>query len=743
MSEATLVSSALLPASQRPVPFVRRRDLETREIRFEGVPSHVLKDPVALRYHRLTEPQYFVLQSLDGRASLTDLRDALQQRFPQTFWNFQALQQLIADFHTKRLTVSQRAGQGRVLIGEIRKERWNTLRQTLANILYLKLPGVDPTPLLRVLAPLISWMYSRWFVTAALLAGAGSLLWITVYFDEFRRALPEFSQFFTGPNLVAMWFILAVIKVLHELGHALTCRRFGGECHQIGVMVLVFSPTLYCDVSDAWMMPNKWHRIAIGGAGMFVEMLLSILALVVWWNTQPGLVHQLALNVFFVTTVTTALFNANPLIRLDGYYMLSDFLEVPNLSQKAQESLWNRFGETCLGIEPRQDPFDPRQNHGWFTLYAVASVIYRLFLTVTIGTFLYQVLKPWRLESLGGTLAVFSMGGMAVGAGWKFTQMVRTPRDRPLSRGRIIVTTLLLVAALGGILLIPVPIYVEAPFTVQPRDVRHVSAMQPGVLREVLVQPGDRVQAGQVLARLTNEELEDRRRELDLELQLQRTKVESFDAIGSPAEKALAQQHVESLDQQIAELDAQLAQLTLRAPAAGRVIAPPAQPEAPRGVDAGELPKWHGTPLLPENRGMSIPPRTHFCSLAPGGEFEAVLLVDQLDRNDLRPGDGIRLKFDHLPQRVFDGVIRHLSPRQQDFAPPQLSSQSGGTLSTTPDDEGRQRLSSLAYEATVDFPQSGELLQTGYRGRARKVLTHRPLGAWAYRWVRRTLYFRL
>ncbi|MEQ9068033.1 MAG: hypothetical protein RLO18_14970, partial [Gimesia chilikensis] len=156
-----------------------------------------------------------------------------------------------------------------------------------------------------------------------------------------------------------MWFVLGAAKVVHEFGHGLSCKHYNGECHGMGIMFLVFSPCLYCDVSDSWMLRNKWQRIIIGGAGMYIEVIMSAIAVWIWWFTKPGLLNHLALNLFFISTVTTVIFNANPLMRFDGYYMMSDLLEIPNLRQKADKHLRDTFAWYCLGIESQRDPFMP------------------------------------------------------------------------------------------------------------------------------------------------------------------------------------------------------------------------------------------------------------------------------------------------------------------------------------------------------------------------------------------------
>ena len=161
-------------------------------------------------------------------------------------------------------------------------------------------------------------------------------------------------------------------KILHEFGHGLSCKHFGGECHEIGVMFLVLTPCLYCNVSDSWMLPNRWHRAAIGAAGMYVELVLASICTFIWWFTEPGPLNYICLNVMFISSVSTVMFNANPLLRYDGYYILSDILEIPNLRQKASTILNRKLGKWCLGLEEPEDPFLPKRKQWLFATYTVA-----------------------------------------------------------------------------------------------------------------------------------------------------------------------------------------------------------------------------------------------------------------------------------------------------------------------------------------------------------------------------------
>ncbi len=207
------------------------------------------------------------------------------------------------------------------------------------------------------------------------------------------------SQSSSRAELAALaGIVLACTKILHEFGHGLSCKHFGGECHEMGVMILVLTPCLYCNVSDSWMLPNKWHRAAIGAAGMYVEVVLASICTFIWWFSEPGLLNYICLNMMFVCSVSTILFNANPLLRYDGYYILTDILEIPNLRQKATTILSRKLGKWCLGLEPPDDPFLPQRNQGLFALYTVAAAVYRWVVLFSILYFLEQGLRAVRPE---------------------------------------------------------------------------------------------------------------------------------------------------------------------------------------------------------------------------------------------------------------------------------------------------------------------------------------------------------
>ena len=517
----------------------------------------------------------------------------------------------------------------------------------------------------------------------------------------------------------------------------------GSECHEMGVMLLVGSPCLYCDVSDSWMLRNKWSRILIGAAGMLIEIVLSAFAIFFWWITSPGLFHYLCLNLFFVTTVTTVIFNANPLMRLDGYYMLSDFLEIPNMRSKADQLTRDWLAHLCLGIEPRHDPFMPQTNQHWFIFYAIASKLYSWVVLVSILLFLYSVLKPYGLQSIGQSLAVFSLLGIVVQMSMNAYKILSAPREQPIRKWRLGLTILFLAGVITGLGMIEIPFIQWAAFIIEPKDVRHVFTKVPGELVQINVKPGDQVVAGQTLAVLHDPQLDDRERELKLQLELKTKNLRYASIVDNRGDRAMTEESIESIREQLHELEERKKHFVVTAPISGTIIEPQREAEPSLRQQKAHLAGWTGTPLELKNSGAFLAERTKLLSIAPDNRMHAILYLDQADRHDVTVGLPVGLKFDHLSDKVFRGTISQIATAHSDYAPETMSVRYGGLLATTGDREGRQQLQESAYQATVELEETPELLKNNLRGNARFMAVKRSAFGWLWRYVRRTFHFKM
>ena len=352
----TTMADSLVNSAMRPLQLRRRPDLESKKHRYHGRSYWVVKEPVGLNYYRFHEEEFAILNMLDGQTSLQEIKDRFQNEFAPQRITLQDLQQFVGMLHRSGLVISQASGQGRQLRRRGDEKKKKERLGKLANIFALRFRGIDPERILNFLNPFTWWLFTLPALICVAMFGLSALTLVLVNFQEFRTKLPTFEQFFAADNWIWLGATMAIVKILHEFGHGLSCKRYGGECHEMGFMFLVFTPCLYCNVSDSWMLPNKWHRVFIGAAGMYVELMLASIATYLWWFSEPGMVNFLCLSVMFICSVSTVVFNGNPLLRFDGYYILMDILEIPNLRQKATEILKRWFQQYCLGIGAARKP---------------------------------------------------------------------------------------------------------------------------------------------------------------------------------------------------------------------------------------------------------------------------------------------------------------------------------------------------------------------------------------------------
>ncbi len=389
---------------------------------------------------------------------------------------------------------------------------------------------------------------------------------------------------------------MGCVKVLHEFGHGLSCKKFGGECHEMGVMLLVFTPCLYCNVSDSWMLPNKWQRVFIGAAGMYVELILASIATYVWWFSEPGTLNFLALSVMFICSVSTVVFNGNPLLRFDGYYIVMDILEIPNLRQKSTEVLKRWFQKTCLGLELQDNPFLPQKNKFWFGIFTIAAGIYRWVVVFGIIWFLNQVLKPYGLESVGRVVAAagfISLVAQPIIQSYKF---FKTPGKAAKMKPKRVFATLVVVSAIIGFVgFVPLPFHVDCAFEIQPHDAYHVRVIEPGYLVQWNKQPGDVVQENEPIALLRDTQLEaeilNYRGERDLakvRLSQVRRQASEDPAIESQIEEQQAK--LATTEALLAVAEERMRNLLIRARRDGVVIEPPTKENQAQKVDSEQLP---------------------------------------------------------------------------------------------------------------------------------------------------------
>ena len=724
----------------RSVPLVAREDVDVQKIYFRGQPYHIVKDPLSLKYFHLEPAQYTVWKRLDGQQSLEQLRSVLNRRFPTLSSRPSDVQHLVTELHQNGLTRSLRYGQGIRLQEKRRKSVRQKVLQSLTNPFFIRLPPLSPGGLIGLLNTLIGWAFSTPMLVVGIAIVLAAWLEAATRFTSLRDSLPSLEQFFGWPNLIWLWLSIGFMKLLHEFGHAVACHRVGCRCHGIGAGLLVFSPTLYCDASDSWICRNKWDRMGVAAAGMYVELLLGAVAVFVWSHTHQGLLHSLALNIAAISTVTTVLFNANPLIRFDGYYIFSDWLEIPNLQEKSSRLLYRSLA-WCLGLSVDAHPLDPKSGRAWFVLFAVLSLIYRWFIMGVILISIYAMVRPYRIESLGGIWIAVVIIMMAIGMSRTWYHTIRNRRDEPIARRRQFVSLLVIVTFVCVILAVPVPNWRRANFEVIPRQPRSIYSTTGGRLLKVHVAPGERVSQGDPIVELENDSVREEIRALSTEKSALESEVNSLRLRNRHADLIVTIETLRRVTRRLNELEPLLGQLVVRSPADGRVLAADHRNQGAPSEE-GVLPVWDGHPLQPENVGATLAPGALLAQVQSDGDYVATIYVDQHNREDLRKGQRLELKLDALPSRTYDARITSIASSQTNEIPPALSLQHGGGLAATERPDGSPRLESAAYRVIAEI-DGCEILVPGMRGTAQFRLEERTLFQWLSRAMRSTFYFRM
>ena len=740
-------ADAFRSSTTRPVGLRRRGDLVATRQSYQGQTWWVVKDPISLAYFRFRPEEYALLDMLDGQASLEKLKEQFEARFPPRRITLEELARFVATLHRSGLVIGDRPGQGPQLFERRRQRIWRQWMAWLANIMSMRFRGIDPDRILERIDPWFGWLFSVPAMMAVGVFVGSALLLVLVNFETFRSKLPEFHQFFASGNWVWLAVALGVTKVLHEFGHGLSCKHFGGECHEMGVMLLVFTPCLYCDVSDSWMLPSKWQRAAIGAAGMYVELILASIATFLWWNSHPGVFNQLCLDVMFVSSVSTLMFNANPLMRYDGYYILSDLLEIPNLRQKATTILGRITSKWCLGIDQPEDPFLPTRNRGLFALYAVASSLYGWMVTASIFLFVWSVFKPYRLEVLGQILAMGALWGLVIRPVQNIVRFLNVPGRREEVKVRnLVIAATVATAVAAAVALIPLPQRVWCAAELRPRAEETVYVSVPGVLESLSVSPGEVVEAGAELARLSSIDLDLAIADLEGKATQSRSRLSSLERerFTDPAaglEIGTVEESLKSVEEQLARKRKDRADLVLTAPRAGVVL--PATAVKPTPDGSGRLPGWSGHVLDEKNLGATLIEGTVLCLVGDPAAFEAVMVVDQSEVEFVGRGQPVDLKLDALPWQTFRGVVDEIAETSLEAGSERLSVKAGGKVPTRTDDSGRETPISTSYEALMALDDPDASFTAGMRGTARIRVGQRTVGSWLLRLVWQTFNFRM
>lgn len=699
-----------------------------------GERCHVVRDPAGNQYYSLSDPAYRFAGLLDGRRTVQEAWEICSDQLADEAPTQPECIRILSELHAANLIEADVTADAAVLLRRHQGRQRRKFQGRLMSLLFPRIPLWDPDRFLQTWLPLIRVALSRW----------GALVWLLLVSAAVAALTPEWPRLreaavhsIAPHNWPFLWVTFVAIKVIHEMGHACACRRFGGECHVMGITFLVFIPMPYVDTSTAWGFANRWQRIFVGAAGMIFELLVAAICCFIWLNTTPGVpwygipINELAYNAMLIASVTTLLFNANPLLRYDGYYILSDFLEIPNLHQRATEYLLGLVKRYLFAVDT-QTPLPPPGQRLELFLFAIASHCYRVVISVMI-----VLMVATQVPVLGVLMAAAAI------ITWLVVPVVRLftylALDAELHRKRArawsftLAMALLLVVGLG---LIRFPTRVHATGMLEPCQRAMLTMAQDGFVRDIPVTDGQEIRQGDVILIADSPRLESAVTEARARVEAARARA-MLSLIKDLAEHRLDLLSQKIEEERLADAERQRQELIIRAPFDGRVIAP-------------ELRNLGGSYLA---RGTAVAMVARYDQLLVRCNVEqrdAELLMDTTSRREAHPPLVTTTTPVELPTRA--GIINEIrlagrlgrnqrgtglkviNAAQEELVHQSLGHAGGEEIAIDPRDRRGLKALIPEFEVHVTLDNPGRTYLPGQRAYVRFTVEAQPL---IWQWGRR------
>lgn len=688
---------------------------------YRGERWYVVRDPAGNQYHRLSDVAYMFVGLLDGTRTVGEAWELVGGQLADDAPTQPEVIQILSQLYSANLIETNIPPDAQVLLRRHRKQMVQKAKGRLMNILFPRIPLLDPDWILKAWLPLMR----------PILSPAGGIVWLTLviaalvftlpHLDELRDWGAHTINFTANPeNAVLLYASFVLLKIIHEFGHGFFCRRFGGEVHEMGIMFLVLFPAPYVDASSAWSFPNKWHRILVGAGGMIFENFVAAIACFIWLATRgdgyDSLVPALAYNVMLIASVSTLLFNANPLLRYDGYYMLSDLLEIPNLQFRSREYTLGLVKRHLFRVKTSQ-PLPAPSQRPYLVLYYLTSGPYRIFIGFAIMIMvLYQL--PRELQIVGLVLGLGSLATFFLIPIFKLFKYLTVEPELHRKRLRAWAYVTGTAAALLILLaFIPFSLRVRASGVIETRERAAIFPTTPGFVSEVHARDGQVVKAGDIILVSRNDELEAQIRILEAQVRQARLRLDAALA-EEPASVELARQELELYQKQLAREQARNAELTIRAPIDGKLIAPDIQ-----NIQGSFLQPGQAIAQVLADGPLVVK------ALITQKESELLTNADGRYQTEIRPVGDI---FNTVSIDEEDALARtRVIPRANRQAPGhQLTQAGGGEFAVDPSDSTGLTLAESAFEFRIYLPESKSEFVPGQRAYIRIKLQEKRSLVW-------------
>ncbi len=674
---------------------------------YRGETWYVLQDRSSERYHRFSPSAYYLIGLLDGTRTVEAIWQQALAKLGDDAVTQDEMIQLLGQLHAADVLVSDVSPDTAELFQRYEKQERQKVQKRVFSIFAWQFPLFDPERLLERFLPIVrpAFTVGGFAVWLAVVGLAGVLA--MAHWDELTGNV--FDRVMLPGNLFALWLLFPLIKAIHEFGHAFAVKRYGGEVHEMGVMLLVFTPVPYVDASGSWSFASKWHRFIVGGAGMMAELFVAALATFLWLSIEPGVVRAALFNVMLIAGVSTVLFNANPLMRFDGYYMLMDYLEIPNLRARGTQYFAYLAERHLFGRTEAEPPPSTQGERAWFVAYGVASFFYRLLVIAGILLFLGEINLL-----LGAIFAlVTAIAWLVVPAVKIVHYLAASPRIRRVRRRAVVASWIVAGVVLALFFALPVPFRATAEGIVWVPEEGLVRAGADGFIERVVARPGSQVKPGDVLLEM---------RDLDLatEVAIQEARLAELDAKHreayqlEPVKAQIIDEERQYVAGTLARARERADELTVVARTDGEFVLPRAEDLPGRYVRKGDL----------------------VAHVVNKGNTVVRTVVNQSDvdlvRNLTRRVD-VRLA-ESIPDARQASVKRVVPSATEELPSAALGTAGGGRVAVDPADKEARKALEKIFLIDIDLPVGERPLSLGGRAYVRFDLGWEPIG---WQWYRR------
>ncbi len=670
---------------------------------------YILQDPSSSRQHRFNSSAHVIIGLMDGKKTVQKIWNAATVALGDEVPTQDEIIRLLGQLHAADVLQCDIPPDTLELFLRQDKKR-GKWKQQLTNPFALRFPLVDPDRFLVKWMALVKPFVGRATLLLWLLVVGSALVLAAVNWPELTRDMTD--RVLQPKNLLLLWLVYPIVKLLHELAHAFVTRIWGGEVHEMGIMLLAFTPIPYVEASSSASFPDKKKRMGVAAAGMAVELFVAALALFLWLNVEPGRVSAVAYNVMLVGGVSTLLFNGNPLLRYDGYYVLADWIEIPNLAQRSTRYLGYLLQHYIFGIEDAVSPVTSPGERVWFVGYGIAAFFYRLFVLAVLALFVSS-----KFFFIGILIAVWALCTQILLPVVKHSYGFYNSSSGRRKRTRFVTASLALTLVTAILFFaVPAPLRTQIEGVVSLPEDSQIRAGTDCFITEILVQNDTTVQSGDPLIRCEDPFLEAKVRVLEANLKESQARFNA-EPLQSRVQREILKEEISSVRDDLARARERKNELTVRSPNHGLVV----------------LPQDYNLP------GHFVEQGTLLGYVMGAAESSVVVAVSQTDIALIRERTrsvALRLAGD-LDKPFVTTINREIPAASGHLPSPVLGTTGGGTIPVNPaDPKGLQTLTKT-FQIELRLPLQQDTIRIGERAYALFDHGYEPLAMQWYRSLRK------